>query len=366
VDKKYRVGVIGHTGRGDYGHGLDTVWLSMPQCEIVGVADADPGGLKKTVKKLNAPAGFSDYRKLLEKARPDIVGIGPRWLDQHRDMVLAAAERGVHMYMEKPFCRNLEEADQMVAACEQSGAKLAIAHQTRYSPKLQAVRQLIEDGRIGDVLELRGRGKEDHRGGGEDLWVLGSHIMNLMHYLAGEPRWCFASVLQQGLPVTGEHVQPGKEEIGPLAGDMVHAMYGMDHGITAYFGSHRNAGASARFGLQVYGSKGVVEILTGYMPSVFFLDDATWSPGRGDSRWIPVSSAGIGQPEPLTDVHHGAGNVAACKDLIAAIEQDRQPECHPYEGRMTVEMIAAVFESHRQGEPVKIPLETRRNPLTLL
>ena len=42
--QKYRVGVIGHTGRGNYGHGLDRVWLSIAQCEIVGVADAEIGG----------------------------------------------------------------------------------------------------------------------------------------------------------------------------------------------------------------------------------------------------------------------------------------------------------------------------------
>ena len=43
---KYRIAVIGHTGRGHYGHGLDRVWLELPQCEIAGVADADPQGLK--------------------------------------------------------------------------------------------------------------------------------------------------------------------------------------------------------------------------------------------------------------------------------------------------------------------------------
>ena len=48
---KYRVGVIGHTGRGNYGHGLDTVWLSMPQTQIVGVADPDEEGRGKAAKR---------------------------------------------------------------------------------------------------------------------------------------------------------------------------------------------------------------------------------------------------------------------------------------------------------------------------
>lgn len=302
---------------------------------------------------------------MLDEAKPDIVGIGPRWLDQHRDMVLAAAERGIHMYMEKPMCRSLKEADEMAQACETHHVKLAIAHQTRYSPKLQVVRDLIYDGQIGDVMELRGRGKEDQRGGGEDLWVLGSHVMNLIHQFGGEADWCFAQVLQDGQPVSKQHVKPGNEGIGPLAGDMVHAMYGLEGGATAYFGSHRNA-AGGRFGLQIHGSKGIIEILTGYLPSVQLLPDPAWSPGRSGKSWIPVSSAGLGKPEPLADGGLAAGNVAACTDLIAAIEEDRLPECNVYEGRTTVEMIAAVFESHRLGRPVRLPLATRENPLTLL
>ena len=51
---------------------------------------------------------------------------------------------------------------------------------------------------------------------------------------------------------------------------------------------------------------------------------------------------------------------------IGSIEEDRLPECHVYEARMTVEMIAAVFESHRLGAPATFPQENRRNPLEML
>ncbi len=363
---KYRVGVIGHTGRGNYGHGIDTVWLEIPEVEIVAVADADEGGRAAAAKRLNAPQAFADYHKLLDEAKPDIVSISQRWLDQHCDIVVAAAERGIHVYMEKPMCRTLEEADRMVAACEKHNVKLAIAHQTRYSPKIQVIRDLILDGKIGRILELRGRGKEDSRGGGEDLWVLGSHVMNLMHTFGGEPDWCFASVEQDGKPVTKEQVHEGNEGIGLLAGDTVSAMYGMADGVTAYFGSHRAAaGSPSRFGLQIFGSKGVIELLTGYLPGAYLLPDSSWSPGRSGAKWVPISSAGAGQMEPLEGDNH-TGNVVACRDLIDAIEQDRLPECNILEARMTVEMIAAVFESHRAGGPVKIPLQTRKNPLSLL
>ena len=85
----FKIGVIGHTGRGNYGHGLDVVWKSFPNCKIVAVADADPDGLQKAKERLNVKQGFADYRQMLDDARPDIVSICPRWIDQHRDMAVA-------------------------------------------------------------------------------------------------------------------------------------------------------------------------------------------------------------------------------------------------------------------------------------
>ena len=176
----------------------------------------DEAGRAAAAKRLSAPKAFADYKQMLDETKPHIVAIGPRWLDQHKDMVLAAAERGCHIYMEKPMCRTPAEADEMCAACEKHDVKLALAHQTRVSPKLQAIRDLIEDGKLGTILELRGRGKEDARGGSEDLWVLGSHIMNLINHFGGDPTWCFGRVEQEGKPVAKEHVVDGKEGIGPL------------------------------------------------------------------------------------------------------------------------------------------------------
>ena len=75
--KRYRVAVIGHTGHGNYGHGLDRVWLEVPDTEIVAVADADQNGLAAAVKQLSAPKGYADYRKMLDEVKPAIVAVGP-------------------------------------------------------------------------------------------------------------------------------------------------------------------------------------------------------------------------------------------------------------------------------------------------
>jgi predicted dehydrogenase len=363
--RQYRIGVIGHTGRGDYGHAVDRVWLEFDNCQIVGVADPDPRGRSAAQERLKVEQAFADYHRMLDEVRPDIVSVCPRWLDQHHAMIRAAAERGIHIFTEKPFCRTLEEADDLVNVCEAKKVKLAIAHQTRYSPTLDVIRQLIDSGRIGKLLELRGRGKEDHRGGGEDLWVLGSHIMNLIQYFGGEAKWCFAEVLEEGHRVTRHDVVEGNEGIGPLAGDTVQAMYGLENGVTAYFGSHRNA-AGGRFGLQLFGSAGVIEVLTGSLPQVHLLEDPAWSPGRSKKPWAPISSQGVNARETYEDRGLLGGNVLACRDLMNAIEQDRQPEANIYEARHTIEMIASVFESHRLNQPVPLPLASRKNPLAML
>ena len=365
----YRVAIIGHTGRGDYGHGMDVVWKSIPGVDIVAVADADPLGLKSAAERISVTQTFDDYRRMLDQVRPDIVSVAPRWLSEHRDMVVACAEHGAHVYLEKPLLSLAGRSGRRWwQPARQHGVKLAIAFQTRYSPILPAVRRLIDEGAIGKLLELRGRGKEDRRGGGEDLWVLGSHVMNLMHHFAGAPNWCFAKITQNQQDLNAAHVAPGNEGIGLLAGDCVQAMYGFDQDVTGYFGSARDAGpgGTGRFGLRICGSAGQIELLTGHLPPAFLLRDPLWSPGRSGQAWVPISSLGAGQQEPLQDGGLHEGNRLACLDLLEAIEQDRQPEANVYEARQTVEMITAAFASQVDGQPVKLPLQNRSLPLVRL
>ena len=197
--------------------------------------------------------------------------------------------------------------------------------------------------------------------------MLGTHVLDMIRSLGGHPAWCFAAVTSGGKPIAKDDVTDGKEGIGPLAGDAVHATYGMTGGAIARFDSVRNqAGRPSRYGLQIVGSRGILELLEGPLPSVTFLGDPSWSPGRSGAKWQDVSSAGIGKPEPLKEAKYRARHTLAILDLIDAIEKQREPKCGVYEARGATEMIAAAFESQRVGAPVPLPLKTRVNPLTLL
>ncbi len=366
--KTYRVGIIGRTGRGNYGHAVDQAFTKLSNVEIVAVADEHPAGRSKARERLNANKAYADYREMLEKEELDMVAICPRWIDQHYDMLMAAAEAGCHIYMEKPFCRTLEECDDVIRALEMRHLKLGIAHISEHSPVIEVVKSLIKDGVIGELLELRGRGKEDRRGGGEDLWVLGSHIFGLMRTIAGgDPLACTAHVWQQEHPVTRADVIEGAEGIGPLAGDHLAARYEFSGQLIGDFASKKNMqGRPSRFALQLFGSQGVIELQSGYLKPAFLLRDSSWSPGRTGKTWQTITSAGIDQPEPRTDGTYEGGHIAAIKDLMAAIEDERQTRCSAEDCRGIIQMIAAVFESHRQQKRVTFPLKTRVNPLTLL
>ena len=77
----YIVGVIGHTGRGNFGHGLNKMRKMHSKVVVVAVADANPQGLQKALARVGQGTGYLDYRKMLETQRPVFVAVCPRHVD---------------------------------------------------------------------------------------------------------------------------------------------------------------------------------------------------------------------------------------------------------------------------------------------
>jgi hypothetical protein len=123
--KTYRAAVIGSTGRGNYGHGIDTVWREVPGVEVVAVADDNKAAIPAAMK---ATGANREFRRLSANARPREAG-GRR----HRSSLARSAPRyGSSLAPSAAFtciwrnrsARTLAEADAMVAACERSHVKL--------------------------------------------------------------------------------------------------------------------------------------------------------------------------------------------------------------------------------------------------
>jgi len=358
AERPLTVGVIGHTGQGNYGHGEDAVWLKIPQTRIVAVADADPKGLAAEAKRLGEVKAFADYKAMLAEVRPDIAAICPRHIHEHRDMIVAAVEAGVKgIYIEKPFVRTLVEADEVVKLCAERGVRLAIAHRNRYHPVLATVKQLVAAGEIGELKEVRVRGKQDQRGGGLDLWVLGGHGFNLATLFTGPATSCQAEVFVEGRKATKADIHPGDEGVGPIVGDEIRAHYETKSGIPLYFESKKGTWTKGTpFGARLIGAKGVISLQVDEEPLVIL---------ERDGQKIPITTGGLGRPEPIKDIklinaeHHGA-----IRDLLAAIAEKREPLCGPEAGRETVELTLAVFASFAAGgAKVRLPLADRAHPL---
>lgn len=363
---KRRTAVIGHTGRGNYGHGLDVVWQKISDIEIVGVADADEKGLQQAMSRLKIQNGYRDYRQMLQDQQPEFVSIAPRHPDQHFDMAMAAIDSGVKgLYVEKPFCRSPLEADKLIEAADGKGTKIAVAHRNRCHPVLPIVRQLLHDGQIGRLLDIQGHGLGDRRGGGEDLWVLGGHVFNLMHYFGGKPVWCTATILQDGRLATLDDVVDGAEGLGRLQGNEIHASWLLSSGITATYTTFKEDGSSKEgYAVHLVGTKGTISLHIDRDPIAWLSPGNPFDPASRSQARVPITSAGLGQPEAQPELIASVHNhTLAVRDLIEAVDQDRAPLCDGKQAALTVEMTCSVFESHLQnGARVSFPLTNRRRP----
>ena len=369
MTRKYRAGIIGRTGRGNYGHGLDQVYLMMDEIEIVAVADDDPEGLKEAGNRMDVSKLYSDYREMLLAEQFDIVSVSPRWVAPHLDMVLAVAEAGACIFLEKPIAPTLREADAMIEACKKAGVTMGIAHQGRMHVSVHYGKKLLEEGKIGTVLSAQMRGKEDARGGGEDLMVLGTHSFDTLRFLLGSnPEWVFAHVsMSDGRPVTKEDAVEGPEELGLIAGDHIHALYGFENGVTATFESRRNQGEfGGRHGLQILGSKGIMSVYDASQ-QVRIYGASFWRPDVSHPVHNVTSEAIASLPENqsqnLNDLQMVA-NVAIVREILQAREEGRQPINSAHDGRWALEMIHGIYASHLQGQRITLPLANRNHPLS--
>lgn len=359
--RKYRACVIGDSKQGGYGHSLHKVFAGRGDIEVAGLADPDEAGRKKAAAEARALRSYADYREMLEAEKPDLVIIGPRWTIHHREYLIASAGCGAHGLMEKPISTDLIEADDMVRAIEDKNLKWSIGFNFRATPIIEFTRQAVfEEGIIGEVLEMRGRGKEDARAGGEDLLVLGTHIFDMMRYFAGNASWCIADITQDGRVATKADIHEATEPVGKILGDRITAMFGFSGGLIGHFATTKNRdGNGGRWGIDIRGSRGIVTIRSDAGPRVRLWRQPSWDPEK-DVAWEPLPGApstGVANP----DIDRYAPIV---NDLIAAIEENRRPKVSLQDGRDSLEMALAVYVAHFAAGKVELPLKARKHPLS--
>jgi predicted dehydrogenase len=299
---------------------------------------------------------------MLAREKPDLVSVAPRWSDQHREMAVAALEAGAHVFMEKPFAPSPADGDAILAAADKTRRKIVVAHQMRIAPSVVYLKQKIDAGLIGDLLEIHTFGKMDARAGGEDLIVLGVHLFDFMRLFAGDPHWCTARVMQQGRDITKADARTVREQVGPVAGDEVSAQFAFNNGVTASFTSRgRMRDQSGHWGVELVGSKGSARILTDIWPRVAVAQHVAWTNATREVKWTPLE----GDPGrvPGVDTSTTAANRRVVDDLLAAVREDREPACSGRNAAWAVEMVMGVYRSALSGARASFPLTDRSHPL---
>lgn len=366
--RKYRVGIIGSTNRGDYGHGLDRAFQDAERFEVVAVADDHAEGRKAASKRLGVTRLYADYREMLTREKPDIAVIGPRWLTDRVAMVQAAAQTGCHIYCEKPFAATWTDADLMAESCRRAKVQLAMAHQFRAMPPVQKALADLRAGRFGKLVRMTARPKDDPRGGGEELIVHGTHLFDLMIAFAGKPRWVSGHLLTGSRDVKREDRREATEPLGPVAGDTVAAVFGFDNGVFGYFqsraGQHR--AGNVLYGLILECEQASLMIRS--PGDVFIYPASIAQPEDSKAAWQKVwvedwHFTQEHKPRPMNDWIH-RGNQVLARDLADAIEHNRKPASGLEDAVSITGMIQGVYSSHfASGARLALPLKEVQHPL---
>lgn len=377
-----KVCIIYHTGGGRLGgHYTHLSFTGLPGVDIAALCDANDEGIDDRLRLTGAKRRYTNYREMIEVEKPDIVADCSRSPDEHYEQIKFALEHGCHVICEKPFVAELDEADELIALAAQRRLKIVVAHLGRYALVFRTMKQMIEAGEIGRVLTFYGRGKEDPRGGGEDMMVLGSHILDLGVYLFGAPEQVWADVRQlDGRPTTAQDRCKTEEPIGPCVGDEVLAFYRFPGGVNGIFESRRGLvgrGPCQRMGLVVIGTKGSLAVrYDGKRPlrinrsatlpfedhAIF--EDVPLTETRSIPGAVPLDYAAMGLAAGnYSHQYYADNNRFAAWDLLQAIDEDREPISSAAAVLTSLEMIVGVYAAHLAGRPVALPLEDRKHPL---
>lgn len=372
--KTYNVGIIGSTGQGDYGHGLDSAFQKVERARIVAVADDSETGRKQAGRRLGIDRLYGDYREMLRREKPDIVCISPRWITHRVAMVEACAAAGCHIYCEKPFAAGLVSADAMRRACGRAGVKLAIAHQWRAIPPVQRAIRDVRAGKYGKLLRIRARPKDDARGGGEELLVHGTHLLDMMIAFAGRPAWVSGHVQVAGRDATLADKTTATEPLGPIAGDSISAMFGFKGGVRGFFDTTRNLSIRGKsrfdnlYGLFLECERASLALRQ--PGDVYIYPAPLVLPDLKDLEWEKLWIEDwhfTSEHKPRTDIRRQwvhIGNRTLANDLIDAIETQRDPLSGITNGVLITEIVQGVYASHfAEGRRLSIPLTDRVHPL---
>jgi predicted dehydrogenase len=168
--------------------------------EILAICDVNPAALEKAKAEMNIPLGVTDLRDILGNKDIEAVSVcTPNFL--HCEMTVAALKAGKHVLCEKPMALDPKQAETMVKAAAKADRILMLGHNNRFTPEVQQVNRMREQGVLGEVYHakasiIRRRGIPGLGGwfttraksGGGPLIDIGIHAIDRAWYMMGKPK----------------------------------------------------------------------------------------------------------------------------------------------------------------------------------
>jgi predicted dehydrogenase len=253
---------------------------------------------------------------------------------RHCEDTIRAAEAGKHVLCEKPMATNVDECRRMISACVSNGVALAIAYYRRWYPKVRKMKELLESGAIGNpvhgsiclVSRLNPERAapenwrlRDELSGGGALVDSGSHRLDLLCYLLGEPERVAGLAERQELPI----------EV-PDAESLLIRMKNGAHVVTRHGFRARNA----RDDFELFGTRGSLNA----------------SPMDGDRLTVSVD----GQTETFHLPRHANVHFPLFDSFARRVSRGEPPEFDGTDGVQASRIIQGCYESARSGQVVRV------------
>ena len=229
--KRYRAAAIGSTGKGNFGHGLDMAFKDLEGVDFVALADDDPRGLEAAGKRTGVKKLYADYREMLVQEKPDLVSVGPHWVNRQVEIIGRGEGRLPHLLREA--ARRQPGRCRRHARCLCQGGRQA---HRRAPVASHAAGPAGAAGLAGRATRPAGpdaAAKDDARGGG-DLIVHGTHWMDLVDPVRRPPA-LGERAHRRRRPERKEDKHKATEPLGPVAGDLVAATFGFNRGVRGFF-----------------------------------------------------------------------------------------------------------------------------------
>lgn len=148
-----RVGLI---GVGDWGEKHLHALTTLKNVRVVAVCDTRAKRAREMAKRFRVGRSYSDFHELLDNEKLDAVDVVTSERS-HREPVVEAAKRGLHVLVEKPIAAGLEDADEMISAAKKNHVFLMVGHILRWDTRYAMVKDAIERGKVGVIGAILAR-----------------------------------------------------------------------------------------------------------------------------------------------------------------------------------------------------------------